>query len=234
MPRPSRERCPRSTHLRNRSRIQGTHGILPPHAKDESPWNSSDDVVVGMDSARAHMYGSRMLRPVRSQSAAVRRILPEQADAVSGTSGVAGETRTGRASFIANSLNGKKTASGEPYERHQARRSSSVVPARDDSPCDQSGERPCRRGQGGDRTGIAGSAPHSMIDLSRAAAERLDFVTHGTAPVTTESSAGRPPKSTLVEYACRLTSRTSSPPGPATRGRCTARAPASDPPLASR
>ena len=102
------------------------------------------------------------------------------ADDVSGTSGVAGEKRTGRASFIANSLNGKKDGQRRTVRRHQARRSSSVVSARDDSPCDQSGERPCRRGQGGGSDGIARSAPpsHDRSVQSRGRAARLRCPRH--------------------------------------------------------
>ena len=108
------------------------------------------------------------------------------ADGVTGTTGVAGETRTGRASFIANSLNGRKTASGEPYDGTR------LVAAHPSYPLGTI-LRVTNQENGRvvevkvvDRTGSPEARRHRMIDLSRAAAERLGFVTRGTAPVTTE------------------------------------------------
>jgi peptidoglycan lytic transglycosylase len=109
-----------------------------------------------------------------------------KAEAATGTSGVSRETRTGRASFIASSLNGRTTASGEPYDGTE------LVAAHPSYPLGTI-LRVTNQENGRvvevkvvDRTGSPAARRYRMIDLSHAAAERLDFVTRGTAPVTTE------------------------------------------------
>jgi rare lipoprotein A len=124
-----------------------------------------------------------------AQSAPASRVSarsPESAAAPTGTSGLSRETRTGRASFIANSLNGRKTASGEPYD------STALVAAHPSYPLGTI-LRVTNQENGRvvevkvvDRTGPPAARRNRMIDLSHAAAERLDFVTRGTARVTTE------------------------------------------------
>jgi rare lipoprotein A len=103
-----------------------------------------------------------------------------------GTSGVAGQVRTGRASFIADSLDGRTTASGEPYDKR------SLVAAHPTYPLGTI-LRVTNTENGRvvdvkviDRTASPAARRHRMIDLSRAAAEQLDFVSRGTARVRTE------------------------------------------------
>jgi rare lipoprotein A (peptidoglycan hydrolase) len=103
-----------------------------------------------------------------------------------GTSGVAGQVRTGRASFIADSLDGRTTASGARYDKR------SLVAAHPTYPLGTI-LRVTNTENGRvvdvkviDRTASPAARRHRMIDLSRAAAERLDFVSRGTARVRTE------------------------------------------------
>jgi peptidoglycan lytic transglycosylase len=104
-----------------------------------------------------------------------------------GTSGRATpETRTGRASFISDSLEGRKTASGEAYDK------SSLVAAHPSYPLGTI-VRVTNQENGRavevkvvDRTAPPAARRYRIIDLSRAAAERLGFVERGTARVTTE------------------------------------------------
>jgi rare lipoprotein A len=103
-----------------------------------------------------------------------------------GTSGVSKETQTGEASFIASSLNGRKTANGKLFD------GTKLVAAHPSYPIGTI-LRVTNEDNGRvvevtvvDRTGPPSARRDRMIDLSRAAAERLDFVTQGTARVTTE------------------------------------------------
>jgi rare lipoprotein A len=95
-------------------------------------------------------------------------------------------TQTGRASFIADSLDGRKTASGEAYDKN------SLVAAHPSYPLGTM-VRVTNQENGRavevkivDRPAPPAARRNHIIDLSRAAAERLDFVQRGTAKVTTE------------------------------------------------
>lgn len=103
-----------------------------------------------------------------------------------GPTGRSHETRRGRASFIADSLDGRRTASGAPYDKH------SLVAAHPSYPLGTV-LRVTNLENGRvvdvtivDRTASPAARRHRMIDLSRAAAERLGFISRGTARVTTE------------------------------------------------
>ena len=107
---------------------------------------------------------------------------PQPAAPVSGQP--RGETRTGTATFIANRLNGRKTASGEVYDGTR------LIAAHPTYPM---GTRLRVTNEENGRTvevtvvdRSAGGAGRPIVDLSRAAAERLGFVDSGTAKVTTE------------------------------------------------
>lgn len=111
---------------------------------------------------------------------------PSARTAAAGTTGVGRDTQTGRASFIADELQGRKTASGEPYDKN------SLVAAHPSYPLGTM-LRVTNQENGRavdvkvvDRTAPPAARRHRIIDLSRAAAERLDFVEQGTARVTTE------------------------------------------------
>ncbi|MEN3336377.1 MAG: rare lipoprotein [Acidobacteriota bacterium] len=128
-------------------------------------------------SAQSHGTAGRSPAP---EAGAAQRTGP------TGTSGVAGQVRTGRASFIADSLDGRTTASGERYDKR------SLVAAHPTYPLGTI-LRVMNTENGRvvevkviDRTASAAARRHRMIDLSRAAAERLDFVSRGTARVRTE------------------------------------------------
>ena len=105
---------------------------------------------------------------------------------MTGTSGVSTETQTGRASFIASSLNGRKTASGEPYDGRKLVAAHPVYPLGTILRVTNDENGRVVEVTVVDRTGPPAARRYRMIDLSRAAAERLDFVTQGTARVTTE------------------------------------------------
>lgn len=94
------------------------------------------------------------------------------------------DTQTGLASFMADKLHGRKTASGKPYD------STALVAAH---PTYAMGTilRVTNEENGRavevkvvDRS--AGGANRPIIDLSRAAAEQLDFIRRGTVKVTTK------------------------------------------------
>jgi rare lipoprotein A len=94
------------------------------------------------------------------------------------------ETRTGLASFIAARFQGRKTASGELYDGAQ------LVAAHPSYPMgtvvrvtNQENGRVVQV-KVTDRSAAGRDRP--IIDLSRAAAERLEFVRQGTVKVTTE------------------------------------------------
>ena len=96
------------------------------------------------------------------------------------------ETRTGLATYIASRFEGRKTASGEIYDGSQLVAAHPVYPM---------GTRVrvtnLENARAVDVKIIDRSAPgkrpsHPIIDLSRAAAERLDFIRHGKTKVTVE------------------------------------------------
>ena len=94
------------------------------------------------------------------------------------------EVRTGPATFIADRFNGRKTASGETYD------GSRLVAAHASYPLGTV-VRVTNPDNGRavdvkviDRSAVGAKRP--IIDLSRAAAEQLDIVKRGTAPVTVE------------------------------------------------
>jgi rare lipoprotein A len=127
----------------------------------------------------AQSSGTSGRSPAREAAAAART-------GPAGTSGVPGQVRTGRASFIADSLDGRTTASGEPYDKR------SLVAAHPTYPLGTI-LRVTNTENGRvvdvkviDRTASAAARRHRMIDLSSAAAEQLDFVSRGTARVRTE------------------------------------------------
>ena len=94
------------------------------------------------------------------------------------------ETRTGRASFIAEELNGHKTGSGEMYDGRQLVAAHPTYPFGTILRVTNK-----ENGRVVDVKVIDRSAPGArrpIIDLSRAAAERLDFISRGTVTVTTE------------------------------------------------
>ena len=105
---------------------------------------------------------------------------PEQQKAASRR---AKETRIGLASFIAARLQGRKTASGEPYDgaklvaAHPSYPMGTLVRVTNQDNGRVVQVKVIDRSAGRDRL---------IIDVSRTAAERLDFVRQGTAKVTTE------------------------------------------------
>jgi rare lipoprotein A len=95
-----------------------------------------------------------------------------------------GEKRTGAATFIADALKGRKTASGKPYDPAALVAAHPTYPIgtvlRVTNPAN---------GRTVDVTVIDRSASGSdrpIVDVSRAAAERLNFVREGKVKVTTE------------------------------------------------
>ncbi len=95
------------------------------------------------------------------------------------------DTRTGLATYIADRLHGRKTASGEPYDKntlvaaHPTYPVGTVLRVRNEANGRVAEVRIV------DRNAQRTRDPQS-IDLSRAAAERLDFIEQGTAKVTVE------------------------------------------------
>jgi rare lipoprotein A len=95
-----------------------------------------------------------------------------------------GETQRGLAVFISDKLQGRKTFSGQPYDAkalvaaHPRYPMGTVLRVTNDA-----------NGRVVDVTVIdrsASGANRPIVDVSRAAAERLDFVRSGTVKVTTE------------------------------------------------
>ena len=93
-------------------------------------------------------------------------------------------TQTGVAAFISDKLQGRKTASGQPYD------AKALVAAHPTYPMGTVLRvRSQENGRVVEVTVIDRSAPGAnrpIVDVSRAAAERLDFIRSGTVKVTTE------------------------------------------------
>ena len=94
------------------------------------------------------------------------------------------QTQTGVAAFISDKLQGRKTASGQPYDAkalvaaHPTYPIGTVLRVRSEE-----------NGRVVEVTVIdrsARGADRPIVDVSRAAAEQLDFIRSGTAKVTTE------------------------------------------------
>lgn len=94
------------------------------------------------------------------------------------------ETQTGLAAFISDKLHGRKTASGQPYDAkalvaaHPTYPMGTVLRVRSEE-----------NGRIVEVTVIdrsASGADRPIVDVSRAAAERLDFIRNGTAKVSTD------------------------------------------------
>ena len=95
-----------------------------------------------------------------------------------------GETQAGLASFISDKFQGRKTASGQPYDAkalvaaHPTYPMGTVLRVRSEE-----------NGRVVEVTVIdrsASGANRPIVDVSRAAAERLDFLRAGTVKVSTE------------------------------------------------
>ena len=109
---------------------------------------------------------------------------PASADAATGTTGRAKATQRGIASFMSDRLHGEKTASGEPYDKnklvaaHATYAMGTVVRVTN-----------LENGRTVDVTIVdrgPKAAGNRIIDISRAAAERLDFIGDGTVQVRIE------------------------------------------------
>lgn len=119
--------------------------------------------------------------------------MPERPASVAAPTAAPGrsrESRTGLASFIAKKFEGRKTASGQVYD------GSLLVAAHPTYPMGTV-LRVTRQENGRavevkviDRSAPGADGP--IVDLSRAAAERLDFIRRGTVTVTTEVMAWGP------------------------------------------
>lgn len=95
------------------------------------------------------------------------------------------EGRTSTATFIADRLHGRKTASGEPYDRHTLVAAHSTYPLGTLVRVTNQANGRAVDVKVVDRTARRNRGPQ-MIDVSRAAAERLGFIEQGTTKVTLE------------------------------------------------
>ncbi len=144
--------------------------------------------IIGRLCVSVLLSGSAACSPAPQASAAPGQApdaIGSPARAAAAAPARAEDTRTGLATYIADRLHGRKTASGEPYDKntlvaaHPTYPFGTVLRVRNEANGRVAEVRIV------DRNAQRTRDPQS-IDLSRAAAERLDFIEQGTAKVTVE------------------------------------------------